>query len=121
MNALDLPVLFSGGCATGSTDPPLLCPWLQVAVGPCDVNLSFGAHPAEISGRVRFLHPLHNFALVSYDPAQLPPEARCKVGGAQAACRLLHPLCFRTGAPLLASSRRPGRACRMFHEVLQAA
>lgn len=52
---------------------------MQVAVGPCDVNLSFGAHPAEISGRVRFLHPLHNFALVSYDPAQLPQEARSKV------------------------------------------
>lgn len=50
-----------------------------VAVGPCDVSLSFGAYPAEISGRVRFLHPLHNFALVSYDPAALPPEARAKV------------------------------------------
>lgn len=24
-----------------------------VTVGPCDVNLSFGAHPAEITGRVR--------------------------------------------------------------------
>ncbi|PNW85316.1 hypothetical protein CHLRE_03g180650v5 [Chlamydomonas reinhardtii] len=54
-----------------------------VAVGPCDVNLSFGAHPAEISGRVRFLHPLHNFALVSYDPAALPPEARAKVRAAE--------------------------------------
>ncbi|KAG2499918.1 hypothetical protein HYH03_002205 [Edaphochlamys debaryana] len=54
-----------------------------VAVGPCDVNLSFGAHPAETSGRVRFLHPLHNFALVSYDPAALPPEARAKVRAAE--------------------------------------
>ncbi|GBF93978.1 protease Do-like [Raphidocelis subcapitata] len=56
-----------------------------VAVGPCDVNLSFSAHPAEITGRVRFLHPLHNFALVSYQTADLPPEARGKVR----ACELL--------------------------------
>ena len=53
-----------------------------VAVGPCDVNLSFGAHPAEITGRVRFLHPLHNFAIVSYAVADLPPEARAKVRAA---------------------------------------
>lgn len=46
---------------------------------PCDVNLSFSAHPAEITGRVRFLHPLHNFALVSYKVADLPAEARTKV------------------------------------------
>lgn len=51
-----------------------------VVVGPCDVNLSFGAHPAEVPARVRFLHPLHNFALASFDPAALPPEARAKVG-----------------------------------------
>jgi hypothetical protein len=50
-----------------------------VTIGTCDVNLSFGAHPAEIPGVVRFLHPLHNFALVSYSPADLPSEARSKV------------------------------------------
>ena len=42
-----------------------------VAIGPGDVTLSFGAYPAETRGVVRFLHPLHNFALVSYDPADL--------------------------------------------------
>ncbi|GFR40978.1 hypothetical protein Agub_g1643, partial [Astrephomene gubernaculifera] len=67
-----------------------------VAVGPCDVNLSFGAHPAEISGRVRFLHPLHNFAIVSYDPAALPAEARAKVRAAQL---LPHPS-LRRGDPV---------------------
>lgn len=45
-----------------------------VAVGPCDVLLSFGAHPCEALGRVVFLHPLHNFALVAFDPAQLNAE-----------------------------------------------
>jgi hypothetical protein len=37
-------------------------------IGTCDINLSFGAHPAEIQGIVRFLHPLHNFALSSLHP-----------------------------------------------------
>lgn len=41
--------------------------------------LSFGAFPAEVPARVRFLHPLHNFALVSYDPHQLSEE----VGGCE--------------------------------------
>lgn len=45
------------------------------------MSLSFSAHPAEITGQVRFLHPLHNFALVSYKVADLPPEARGKVRG----------------------------------------
>ena len=26
-----------------------------VAVGPCDINLSFGAHPAEVSARARWV------------------------------------------------------------------
>ena len=38
--------------------------------------LSFGAFPAEVPARVRFLHPLHNFSIVSYDPRALSPEVR---------------------------------------------
>lgn len=45
---------------------------VSVSVG--DVRVSFGAHPAEVEGRIRFLHPLHNFAIVSYNPADLPLE-----------------------------------------------
>ena len=30
-----------------------------VAVGPCDINLSFGAHPAEVSARARWGCSLH--------------------------------------------------------------
>lgn len=32
---------------------------------------------------LRFLHPLHNFSLVSYNPRELPPEARCLIRPAQ--------------------------------------
>ena len=46
----------------------------SVSVG--DVRMSFGAHPAEVEGRIRFLHPLHNFAILSYIPSDLPPEVR---------------------------------------------
>lgn len=52
-----------------------------VAVGAGDVRLTFGAAPAEADAAIRFLHPLHNFALLSYDPAALPPEARCPAPG----------------------------------------
>lgn len=44
----------------------------SVSVG--DVRMSFGAHPVEVEGRIRFLHPLHNFAILSYNPADLPAE-----------------------------------------------
>uniref|UniRef100_A0A383V519 Pro-apoptotic serine protease NMA111 n=1 Tax=Tetradesmus obliquus TaxID=3088 RepID=A0A383V519_TETOB len=54
-----------------------------ITIGTCDVNLCFGAHPAEIPAIVRFLHPLHNFALVAYSPAALPAEARSKIRAAQ--------------------------------------
>ncbi|WIA19090.1 hypothetical protein OEZ85_003739 [Tetradesmus obliquus] len=69
-----------------------------ITIGTCDVNLCFGAHPAEIPAIVRFLHPLHNFALVAYSPAALPAEARSKIRAAQlkpeipAIVRFLHPL-----------------------------
>ena len=44
------------------------------AIGLGDVTLSFGAYPAEARGVVRFLHPLHNFAFISYDTADLNAE-----------------------------------------------
>ena len=43
----------------------------SVPVNGGSITLSFGAYPDEIPGRVRFLHPLHNFAIVSYDPRSL--------------------------------------------------
>ena len=42
-----------------------------VAIGLGDVTLSFGAYPAEARGVVRFMHPLHNFAILSYDTTDL--------------------------------------------------
>ena len=50
---------------------------VPVAVG--DIMVSFGAHPAEVEAKIRFLHPLHNFTILSYDPADLPAEVRHKL------------------------------------------
>ncbi|XP_019173134.1 PREDICTED: protease Do-like 7 isoform X2 [Ipomoea nil] len=42
-----------------------------VAVSASDILLSFAAFPIEIPGQVVFLHPVHNFAVVAYDPKAL--------------------------------------------------
>ncbi|CAI0547541.1 unnamed protein product [Linum tenue] len=42
-----------------------------VAISASDVMLSFAAFPIEIPGEVVFLHPVHNYALVAYDPSAL--------------------------------------------------
>lgn len=42
-----------------------------VAVSVSDVMVSFAAYPIEIPGEVVFLHPVHNFALIAYDPSAL--------------------------------------------------
>ncbi|XWS30801.1 hypothetical protein CRYUN_Cryun23aG0021200 [Craigia yunnanensis] len=42
-----------------------------VAISASDVMLSFAAYPIEIPGEVVFLHPVHNYALVAYDPLAL--------------------------------------------------
>ncbi|XAR71407.1 hypothetical protein NMG60_11028655 [Bertholletia excelsa] len=42
-----------------------------VAISVSDVMLSFAAFPIEIPGEVVFLHPVHNYALVAYDPSAL--------------------------------------------------
>ena len=47
---------------------------VPVSVG--DIMVSFGAHPAEVEAKIRFLHPVHNFAILSYNPADLPVEVR---------------------------------------------
>ncbi|MCO5609330.1 hypothetical protein L7F22_063556 [Adiantum nelumboides] len=42
-----------------------------VAIAVSDVMLSFAAYPVEISAEVVFLHPVHNYALVAYNPESL--------------------------------------------------
>ncbi|GAB2288937.1 Protease Do-like 7 [Dionaea muscipula] len=42
-----------------------------VAISASDVMLSFAAFPIEIPGEVVFLHPVHNYAFVAYDPSAL--------------------------------------------------
>ncbi|KAL3161157.1 hypothetical protein ABBQ38_009528 [Trebouxia sp. C0009 RCD-2024] len=54
-----------------------------VPVNGGNITLSFGAYPDEIAGRVRFLHPLHNFAIVSYNPGNLSRQAQQQVQAMQ--------------------------------------
>ncbi|KAF7136588.1 hypothetical protein RHSIM_Rhsim08G0086100 [Rhododendron simsii] len=42
-----------------------------VAIAVSDIMLSFAAFPIEIPGEVVFLHPVHNYAIVAYDPSAL--------------------------------------------------
>lgn len=42
-----------------------------VAIAVSDVMLSFAAYPVEIPAEVVFLHPVHNYALVAYNPTSL--------------------------------------------------
>lgn len=45
-----------------------------VTVTAGSITLSFGGYPVELTACVRFLHPLHNFAILSYDPTDLSAE-----------------------------------------------
>ncbi|XP_027077615.1 protease Do-like 7 [Coffea arabica] len=67
-----------------------------VAVSVSDVMLSFAAFPMEIPGEVVFLHPVHNFALVAYDPSALGAVGISMVRAAE-----LHPEpALRRGDPV---------------------
>ncbi|GFY84765.1 DegP protease 7 [Actinidia rufa] len=54
-----------------------------VAISVSDVMLSFAAFPIEIPGEVVFLHPVHNYALVAYDPSALGPVGASVVRAAE--------------------------------------
>ncbi|TKY56733.1 Protease Do 7 [Spatholobus suberectus] len=54
-----------------------------VAISASDVMLSFAAFPVEIPGEVVFLHPVHNYALISYDPSALGPVGASVVCAAE--------------------------------------
>ncbi|KAI3808476.1 hypothetical protein L1987_24427 [Smallanthus sonchifolius] len=54
-----------------------------VAISASDIMLSFAAFPVEIPGEVVFLHPVHNYALVAYDPSALGPAGASAVRAAQ--------------------------------------
>ena len=47
-----------------------------VCIAAGDIIVSFCAFPAEAPAAVRFLHPLHNWAIVTFDVADLPLEVR---------------------------------------------
>jgi S1-C subfamily serine protease len=54
-----------------------------VAISASDVMLSFAAFPIEIPAEVIFLHPVHNYALVAYDPSALGPVGASVVRAAE--------------------------------------
>ncbi|XVF31698.1 hypothetical protein REPUB_Repub17cG0014300 [Reevesia pubescens] len=54
-----------------------------VAISASDVMLSFAAYPIEIPGEVVFLHPVHNYALVAYDPSALGPVGASVIRAAE--------------------------------------
>ena len=45
-----------------------------VSVNAGHIMLSFGGYPADLAAHIRFLHPLHNFAILSFDPKELSAE-----------------------------------------------
>ncbi|KAI3785216.1 hypothetical protein L1987_44331 [Smallanthus sonchifolius] len=44
-----------------------------VAISASDIMISFAAFPIEIPGEAVFLHPVHNYAIIAYDPSALGP------------------------------------------------
>jgi hypothetical protein len=47
-----------------------------VCVNAGDIMLAFGAYPAEAPAKILFLHPLYNYAILSYSCKDLPQEVR---------------------------------------------
>ncbi|KAM0032402.1 putative PDZ domain, peptidase S1C, peptidase S1, PA clan, PDZ superfamily [Helianthus debilis subsp. tardiflorus] len=54
-----------------------------VAISASDIMLSFAAFPIEIPAEVVFLHPVHNYAIIAYDPSVIGPAANAVVQAAQ--------------------------------------
>ncbi|KAL8231156.1 hypothetical protein R6Q57_000934 [Mikania cordata] len=54
-----------------------------VVISASDVMLSFAAFSIEIPGEVVFLHPVHNYAIISYDPSALGPAGNSVVRAAK--------------------------------------
>ncbi len=92
----------------------------SVSVG--DVRMSFGAHPAEVEGRIRFLHPLHNFAILSYNPADLPKEVLPRLLNTSCACAGVASCCGLPGlyAALSCHSNMLATLASALHLLVQA-
>ncbi|KAF8048006.1 hypothetical protein N665_2726s0003 [Sinapis alba] len=54
-----------------------------VAISASDVMLSFAAFPVEIPGEVVFLHPVHNYALIAYNPSAMGPASASVIRAAE--------------------------------------
>ncbi|XP_058185351.1 protease Do-like 7 isoform X2 [Rhododendron vialii] len=74
-----------------------------VVISASDVMLSFAAFPIEIPGEVVFLHPVHNYALVAYDPSALGADGASVVRAAKLLPK--PPLCRGDAVYLVGLSR----------------
>ncbi len=83
MHQCSMPAGLTSPCASLQNVGLVLVDRNTVTIGMADINISFGAHPAEVPAKIRYLHPLHNFAILSYNPQELPEEARSKVQAAE--------------------------------------
>ncbi|KAG7580499.1 Peptidase S1 PA clan [Arabidopsis suecica] len=54
-----------------------------VVISASDVMLSFAAFPVEIPGEVVFLHPVHNYALIAYNPSAMDPASASVIRAAE--------------------------------------
>ncbi|CAN1163111.1 Protease Do-like 7 [Linum perenne] len=54
-----------------------------VPIFACDILLYFASCPVQISGQVVYLHPVHNYAILSYNPTSLGAEGTTMVRAAQ--------------------------------------
>ncbi|EFJ36348.1 hypothetical protein SELMODRAFT_165477 [Selaginella moellendorffii] len=63
-----------------------------VAISVADIMLSFAAIPIEIPAEVVFLHPIHDFAVVAYNPSALG-----EAGAAAVRAAVLHPEPLKRG------------------------
>lgn len=61
-----------------------------VPISSCDLIVSFGAFPCEVPAVVEFLHPIHNFALISYKVSSLSANAITAVKSANLLDSFIH-------------------------------
>ncbi|ESQ49760.1 hypothetical protein EUTSA_v10021119mg [Eutrema salsugineum] len=69
-----------------------------VAISASDVMLSFAAFPVEIPGEVVFLYPVHNYALIAYNPSAMSPAGASVIRAAELLPGMSIQIC--TKAPL---------------------
>eukprot|EP00898_Chlorokybus_atmophyticus_P002713 jgi/Chlat1/3442/Chrsp23S03767 len=53
-----------------------------VPTSAADIMLSFAAYPIDVPAEIVFLHPIHNFAILAFQPCMMPANARAAIRAA---------------------------------------